>query len=226
MSGDTPLRLAVFDCDGTLVDSQHFIATCMAEAFGAEGFPVPAKAEVRRVIGLPLIEAIAQLLADGTDAECRRIAEGYRESFHARRLAGDFAEPLFSGAAAVLEALEERGVLLGVATGKGRRGLEAVLDHHGIRHRFVVLKTADDGPGKPRPDILMDAMSETGVSPVDTAMIGDTVFDVKMAVAARVDAIGVAWGYHEPRELMQAGAAAVIEDFSDLPGMLFQRWGL
>ncbi len=226
MNVEAPLRLAVFDCDGTLVDSQHLIVTCMTQACVDRGFGEPDPGAVRRVIGLPLVHAIAQLFPEAAASEHRGVAEGYRDAFHTLRATGDFAEPLFAGAREALQTLEDRGVLMGVATGKGRRGLEAVLDHHGIREHFVVLKTADDGPGKPRPDILMAAMSETGVSPAQTAMIGDTVFDIKMAVSARTAAIGVAWGYHERAELMQAGAEMVIDDFSDLPEALAVQWGL
>jgi len=225
MSAEAPLRLAVFDCDGTLFDSQHLIVTCMAEACAGRGFGRPDPAAVRRVIGLPLVQAIGQLLPDAGAGDHRAVAEGYREAFHELRAESDFNEPLFAGTREVLRALDAQGVLMAVATGKGRRGLEAVLDHHGIREHFVVLKTADDGPGKPRPDILMAAMAETGVSPVHTAMIGDTVFDVKMAVSARVAAIGVAWGYHEEVELLEAGAATVINDFAALPETLSIQWG-
>ena len=226
MSAEAPLRLAVFDCDGTLVDSQHLIVTCMTEACVDRGFGAPDAAAVRRVIGLPLVRAISRLLPDAAASEHRDVADGYRDAFHTLRATGDFAEPLFTGARETLQALDDRGVLMGVATGKGRRGLEAVLDHHGIREHFVVLKTADDGPGKPRPDILMSAMAETGVSSAHTAMIGDTVFDVEMAVSARVAAIGVAWGYHEGAELMEAGALTVIDHFGALPETLATQWGL
>jgi len=224
MSVEAPLRLAVFDCDGTLVDSQHLIVACMTQACVDRGFGAPDPGSVRRVIGLPLVQAIAQLFPEAGASEHRDVAEGYRNAFHTLRAADDFSEPLFSGAREALQVLQDSGVLMGVATGKGRRGLEAVLDHHGIREHFVVLKTADDGPGKPRPDILMAAMSETGVSPAQTAMIGDTVFDMKMAVSAGTAAIGVAWGYHEGAELMQAGAGTVIDHFAALPEALAVQW--
>ena len=128
----------------------------------------------------------------------------------------DHDEPLFPGAREALSALDRPDVLLGIATGKGRRGLLHVLEHHGLVDRFATLKTADDGPGKPHPAILEEAMAELGVDPVDTVMVGDTVFDVQMARNARVEAIGVAWGYHEAEELMAAGAGCVIETFAAL----------
>ena len=114
----------------------------------------------------------------------------------------------------VLDRLDEAGVLLGVATGKSRRGLEATLDRHGLLERFVNLKTSDDGPGKPNPTILQDAMREVGAERENTIMIGDTVYDISMAVNAQVKPIGVNWGYHATQELEAAGAAAILDRFT------------
>jgi len=94
------------------------------------------------------------------------------------------------------------------------------LEKHGIAPHFRVLKTADDGPGKPNPKILHDAMAEMGVTPWQTVMIGDTVFDMAMAKSAGTHAIGVSWGYHAPDDLRDAGAQAVAERFGELPGLI------
>ena len=217
-------RLAVFDCDGTLVDSQHNIVAAMAAAwreFGME--PAPANA-VRRVVGLPLVDAIAALLPDAPRDDHQGLSEAYKKAFHALRLRPDHEEPLYPGVVAALDALAASGALLAVATGKSRRGLLATLERHGLTGRFVVLKTADDAPGKPNPDMLLDAMAETGVTPADTVMIGDTVFDVAMARAARTGAIGVSWGYHDPAELMAAGAHCVVDSFADLGKAISELW--
>lgn len=210
-----PLRLAVFDCDGTLVDSLHVIATAAAEAFTSLGLPAPAAAQVQTFVGLPLIEALDRLAPAGADRE------GLRDRYVAayRALIADPAmhEPLYEGAAAALDEIEAAGVLLGIATGKGRRGLDAVLDRHGLSDKFVTLQTSDHGPGKPNPAMLLTAMSETGVAPNETVMIGDTTFDVVMAGSAGVAAIGVRWGYHAPAELRSAGAAFLASDFTQVP---------
>jgi phosphoglycolate phosphatase len=114
---------------------------------------------------------------------------------------------------------------LAVATGKSRRGLDATLARHGLEGRFMALKTADDGPGKPNPHMLLDAMAETGVTPDSTVMIGDTVFDIEMASNAQVRSIGVSWGYHDPDELRAAGAAGVIDEFGELADMTAMLFG-
>jgi phosphoglycolate phosphatase len=212
----TTPALVVFDCDGTLVDSQHGIVACMAAAFAAEGHAAPAAAAVRRVIGLPLVECVARL-GPALDAACHaRIVDGYKEQFFILRQRGDHEEPLFPGALAALDAIAAHGAQLGIATGKGRRGLLAVLEQHGLAQRFVTLQTGDVGPGKPHPAMLERAMEETGCTSAETVMIGDTVFDMQMARNAGTRAIGVGWGYHDPAELRESGAHLLVESFAEL----------
>lgn len=218
-------RLAVFDCDGTLVDSQHNIVAAMDAAFRAFGLEPVADAAVRRVVGLPLVEAIAALYPEGEAGEHERLSDFYKDAFRVLRQQPDHHEPLYPGTVEALDALERAGTLLAVATGKSRRGLLATLERHGLGARFVTLKTADDGPGKPNPHMLLDAMAEAGAAPEDTVMIGDTIFDIEMALAARTAAIGVSWGYHEPAELSAAGACHIIDAFGDLEGVLAGLWG-
>lgn len=211
---ERPLRLAVFDCDGTLVDSLGAIAAAMARTFEVNGLPPPPPNAVQGVVGLPLLTAIDRIAPDGADLE--RLRDGYAEAY--RELIADPAmhEPLYEGAIEALAALQDAGVLLGVATGKGRRGLTGVLERHGIRDRFVTLKTSDDGPGKPEPHMLVAAMEEAGTGPAETIMIGDTTFDILMAANAGVAAIGVTWGYHGAAELQAAGAAHLASVFADV----------
>lgn len=210
------MRLAVFDCDGTLVDSQHNIVAAMAAASRANGLqPLPALA-VRRVVGLPLLEAISRLYPAGSDELHQLLTEQYKEAFHHLRQQPDHHEPLYPGTVEALDAMEAAGYQLAVATGKSRRGLDATLARHGLEGRFIALKTADDGPGKPHPHMLEEAMAEAGVDAASTVMIGDTVFDIEMACNAQVASIGVSWGYHDPDELRAAGAACVIDEFEEL----------
>lgn len=205
------LRLAVFDCDGTLVDSQHTIVACMEMAFAAAGFAVPTAEAVRRVVGLPLAASVARLNPALAVPDCDRVAEFYKQAFGDMRRDSGFNEPMFPGVRELLDGLEAEGVVLGVATGKGRRGLRITLEHHGLLGRFTTLQTADDAPGKPHPEMLRRAMAETGVGADATAMIGDTTYDIVMALNAGTAAIGVGWGYHPPDELRAAGAHEVVD---------------
>ena len=225
MNDSARIRLAVFDCDGTLVDSQHAIVASMAAAFGAERLEPPEARLVREVVGLPLVEAIARLAPEADDDDHGRLAGHYQDAFKELRRRPDHEEPLYPGAVEALDALESMGLLLGVATGKGRRGLAMTLQRHGIEGRFATLKTSDDGPGKPHPDMLRLAMGDVGAEAADTVMIGDTTFDMSMAGAAGVAAIGVSWGYHATDALREAGAATIVERYEALPAAVESTLG-
>jgi phosphoglycolate phosphatase len=212
------IRLAVFDCDGTLVDSQANICRAMEASFASFRLDPPSRADIRRIVGLSLVPAIAKLLPDAEAAQHEAMAEAYKTAFFAMRSNGSLdPEPLFDGVADTLDTLEAKGWLLGVATGKSDRGLRLLLQHHGLYDRFVTLQTADRHPSKPHPSMLELAIAEAGASPATTAMIGDTSFDIRMARAANTHAIGVAWGYHTEQELEAAGAHVVVAHASALP---------
>ena len=213
-------RVVIFDCDGTLVDGQAAICDTMAEAFAAAKLPAPARNEVRRMVGLSLPQALRQLAPDADEDQRAVALEAYKTGYRERRMSGTLEEPLYDGMAALIERLAEAGWLLGVATGKSDRGLHACLDTHGIKHRFVTLQTADRHPSKPHPAMLEEALAEAGADPANAVMIGDTTFDIKMACAAGVRAIGVAWGYHEPRELIAAGAVGVARTMEELEELI------
>lgn len=210
-------RLAVFDCDGTLVDSQANICIAMEQSFAAHGLAAPDRAAIRRIVGLSLTEAMAALLPDAAPEQHRDMAGDYKRAFqHLRGNGGLLDEPLFDGVGEALNAFEAAGWLLGVATGKSDRGLSLILAHHGLSDRFVTLQTADRHPSKPDPAMLHAAMAEAGALPHMTAMIGDTTFDMAMARAAGVHAIGVSWGYHREDALWQAGAARIAHRCAEL----------
>jgi len=221
---DGPTQLAVFDCDGTLVDSQHIIVAAMQAAFSAHGLAEPEPAAIRRQVGLHVPDAVLNLLPDAGAETVAEIGAAFVEAGRSLRDAQAHDELLFPGVVTVLEHLAGQDVLLAIATGKSRRGLERTLAEHGLGGHFIILKTADDGPGKPHPAILMDAIAEAGSSPQTAVMIGDTVYDIAMARSAGAFAVGVGWGYHEPGELSAAGAHAIVEQFQDLPGTLDTLW--
>lgn len=216
----TPLRLAVFDVDGTLIDSQNSIVAAMGHAWESHGLVPPERESTLRVVGLPLVEAIARLAPDESPERVQSMRTSYAAEWTRMRDEGRLSEPLFPGALTVLDDLERDGWLLGVATGKSRRGLDKALEAHKLAPRFVTLQTSDVSQGKPHPEMLIKAMAETGADPAATAMIGDTTFDIQMARNAGTYAVGVAWGYHEVSELWAAGAHAVIDDFAELPRTL------
>ena len=202
-------RLAVFDCDGTLVDGQAEVCDAMERAFAAISLPPPDRNVTRRIVGLSLPVAVRKLAPELTDDQARDVVEAYKSAFRTRRLDGDLREPLYDGIAELLQALRADGWLLAIATGKSDRGLVSCLEAHGIRDLFVSLQTADRHPSKPHPAMLDAALNDADIDAKDAVMIGDTSFDMLMAGEADVRAIGVAWGYHSPDELHEAGAHEV-----------------
>lgn len=216
------MKLVIFDCDGTLVDSQHMIVAAMADAFAAEGMAQPVREDVVGVVGLSLDWAIARLVPDGNDgALIDRLSEAYKEAFRARRLGPDHLEPLYDGVRDTLARLAAReDVVLGIATGKSQRGLAAVLEREAIAHHFRTIQTADTHPSKPHPSMILAAMVEVGVRPEDTVMIGDTTYDIEMALGARTSSIGVGWGYHPADALKAAGAHHVTKNCAELDVLL------
>jgi phosphoglycolate phosphatase len=224
MTDPHPPRLALFDFDGTLVDSQHAIQACMQAAFAGLSMKPPSLAQTHRVIGLPLERCMALLAPDATAAAHAALVDGYKRAFFELRTGGGMVEPMFPGALAALDALATDGWLLGIATGKARRGLDAVLAAHDIASRFVTLQTSDKAPGKPDPTMVHWALDETGVDRKNAIMIGDTSFDMAMAKAAGIRALGVVWGYHAPDELTGAGADRIASNYAELPGLVRELW--
>jgi len=209
-------RLAIFDCDGTLVDSGATITTAVAETFAEHGIAVPPPRECRRVIGLSLVEAMAALVPDASADDHARLTATYKAKFFAARAEGRVEEPVFDGIAELLDALEADGWLLGVATGKSARGLHHCLECHGMAQRFVSLQTADLHPSKPHPSMVLQAMADADAVPGTTVVIGDTSYDMGMARAAGATGIGAGWGYHDAHELLAAGADAVADQPLDV----------
>lgn len=203
------MKLAVFDCDGTLIDGQASICAAMEQAFDEFDLPLPPRNDIRRAVGLSLPQAIRTLLPEAELEQHLALTEAYKRAFRAARQSGELQQPLFDGMAQLLDRLREQGWLLGIATGMSRRGLEHCLAMHSLSGHFITLQTADDHPSKPHPAMLEAALLEAGMEPGKAVMIGDTVFDICMADAAGVRGIGVEWGYHAPSELISAGAAQV-----------------
>lgn len=213
-------RLIVFDCDGTLIDSQHNIIAAVEQVFRSIDLVPPEPALIRRQVGLSPEAAIAGMLPTADAALRRQVGEAFhrlRPQLQAERRP---LEPLYPGISELIAELQHTELFLGIATGKGRQGLDEVLRQHDLSGAFHTLQTGDRCRGKPDPEMLERALAETGLTAGDAVMIGDTSFDMAMALAAGVTAIGVSWGYHAALDLQQAGAHAVIDHPSQLVATL------
>lgn len=219
------MKLAIFDVDGTLVDSRAMITTSLQQAFNAEGLVAPAHQDMLSIVGLSLLDAMRTLAPEEDAARHERLAAAYKQAFSDNRSAGAHTEDLFEGARELLEALRARDdVVLGLATGKSRRGVAHLIEKHGFEGWFATVQTADDHPSKPHPSMIVAAMAETGLDPAAVLMIGDTSFDMAMARAAGAGAAGVAWGNHPAVELERAGAHMIARDFNELQAQLESLW--
>ena len=211
--------LAVFDIDGTLVDSRASILQAATEAARDLGLPDPHYDRVRQIVGLSLPHALAVLEPDLGPAELERFTEAFRASF-GRMFDAGHEEPLYPGAMETLRRLHRDGWRLSLATGQNRRGVARNLMREGWGELFVSSHCAEDGPGKPHPAMLHAAMAACDACPATTIMIGDTAHDVRMAVNAGVLPLGVSWGFHTVEEQRAAGARHVARSFGELTVVL------
>jgi phosphoglycolate phosphatase len=213
-------KLVVWDVDGTLVDSRRSIFDSLGKAFVAEGLAAPSYEAVRQIVGLSLGEAIAALAPGLAATEAVRLTERYRSVFRAKVDTPGYVEALYDGAAETLDRLRTDGWKIAIATGKSRRGVETIIRMHGWADLFDSTHTSDDGPGKPHPAMVLEAMKALGVGPERTIVVGDTAHDMRMAKAAGAYAQGVSWGFHTAEEVMEGGADHIAHDFAELDRQL------
>jgi phosphoglycolate phosphatase len=215
------MRLVVFDCDGTLVDSQQAIVASTEAALATYGLGAPSRTAILHAVGLPVDVAMRLHAPDVDDETLAKVIDVFRDSYQKLSQQDDRGQVMFDGLHDLICQLGEQDQLaMAIVTMKSRRGLGRVVDAYNIRSYFQSLKSADDGPGKPAPDLLLDAMRECDVSAEQTVMVGDTSFDMLMAKAAGAHAVGVAWGYQDIDELEEAGADEIANSPEQLQRIL------
>ncbi|WP_428604593.1 HAD-IA family hydrolase [Sedimenticola sp.] len=212
-------KLLVFDWDGTLMDSEARIVSCVRAATQDMAIETPADEQIRDIIGLGLKEALEKLFP-GSDAPFKeRFIDFYRHYF----LHEDSTPSrLFPHVREVLDYLASQDYLLAVATGKGRPGLNKVLQETGLAPRFHATRCADETFSKPHPEMLLQIMDELGVTPADTLMIGDTEYDLQMAINAGTHGLAVSYGVHTVDRLNQFNPLGCLDDISELSDWLKQ----
>ncbi|MCW8956218.1 MAG: HAD-IA family hydrolase [Gammaproteobacteria bacterium] len=208
-----PYKLLIFDWDGTLMDSVARIVDCLKVAGTEVGFEARPETELRNVIGLGLREALCKLYPDQSDTLIETMAGHYRQQYLE---INNTPSKLFPGVEQLLHTLENRGYWLAVATGKGREGLDQVLDHTGLRDRFHTTRCASETFSKPHPRMLEEILEQTGLEAKDALMIGDTEYDLEMANNAGMASLGVSYGVHSVERLLKHKPIACLDDVSEL----------
>jgi phosphoglycolate phosphatase len=207
-------ELLVFDWDGTVSDSESRIVAAMQEAIQEMALSDRDDNAVREIIGLSLDEAIIVLYPDMEARNRHLLAEQYRLNYLA---ASPECTPLFPGTKKVISALHNAGYLLAVATGKSRRGLDRSLRENNLGDYFHASRCADETFSKPHPQMLRDLMQILNVAPSKTLMIGDSEYDLRMAMNAEVDSLAVSYGVHPPERLLKFNPLACLDSLNELP---------
>lgn len=209
------IKLIVFDWDGTLMDSEAQIVTCLHAALADLGEEPMANDALRNIIGLGLREAIDTLVPGRSDDFHQAFVGAYRTHWFTSE-----SSMLFDGARATLEIVRDNDYLLGVATGKARRGLDRVLNDTGLAAFFHATRCADEAPSKPHPQMLLDLMEALDVLPEETIMVGDTEYDMEMATNAGVAKIAVRSGVHSGERLERHAPLVCLDRIADMPGWM------
>lgn len=210
-------KLIIFDWDGTLMDSIPKIVNCLKQAALRIGVPEPKTGDAAAVIGLSLDVAIATLFPKHR-AMWPELVTGYQASYKSNTT----LEPvMFIGTTELLMELRTQGMLLAVATGKSRRGLDRVLKESGLSHYFITSRTADEASSKPAPDMLEQILSELGIAASSALMVGDSLLDMQMAKNANVDAVAMSWGAADKLALSATNALTVCDDYDELRSTIF-----
>jgi phosphoglycolate phosphatase len=220
------VKLIIFDCDGTLVDSQHGIVHSMKTAYETVGVEWPGRESTLSIVGLSLIEAMQQMVPDLDEKTHKALAEAYKATFKQARLGRLHEEALYEGCREVLDryhAMDD--VMMAIATGKSQRGVRALIESEGLEGYFQSIQTADDAPSKPHPAMIHQAIAETGAQVDRTVMIGDTSYDMAMARSAGVGAIGVSWGYHPVKYIEASGAHHILHHYNELEAVVKTWFG-
>lgn len=215
------MKLILFDCDGTLVDSIQHIHDCMIQTFAEFGHSKPTEMETRSIVGLSLNQAIAQLLNRDVCPNIMQITEAYKRNYGAMRAKQLLQSPLYQGMYnLVSELAAKEKYILGIVTGNSRRGVAHVFEEHGLEKYFYVVRTADDCPSKPDPAMVLESCHVSGIDPQNTLIIGDAIYDMQMANNAKAKAVGVSWGYHSVDALRDNGAHYILNQPAELWSVL------
>jgi len=217
-SNNQKYSLVIFDWDGTLSDSIARIVFCLEKTIDALQLEHRSHINLKEIIGLGLNHAILSLYPNLNEKEVNHFANTYRQFFTTSQISG-----LFPGVKAMLQDLSDKGVMLAIATGKGRSGLNSALEEVGLSHFFQASRCADETQSKPNPAMLIEILDEFGLDVKSAVMIGDSSYDIQMAQAIKMDQIGVSYGVHCKNDLVALNTQIIFDDVKALHKYLVQK---
>ncbi|QTH71805.1 HAD-IA family hydrolase [Pseudoalteromonas xiamenensis] len=209
-------KLVIFDWDGTIMDSIDKIVNSLQLAASSCGVDVPNAEQAKSIIGLSLDIAV-QTLFPNHESKWQALSEAYKHQF---KYLDSTPTPLFENVEQVLAALKKSGVMLAVATGKSRAGLDRMMEQSGLGHLFSTSRTADEAQSKPHPQMLHDILAELNIEAADAVMVGDTIIDMELAANANIAAIGVTMGVDKRERLASKHPIAVVDNYLELATVL------
>ena len=207
--------LIVFDWDGTLMDSTQHIINCMQLGIEQLSLTPLSDRTVSNIIGLGLNEAVTTLYPDLKAATRQQLGLHYQQNW----LNSPFEAPLFDNATHLIKYLHQQDYFLGVATGKGRQGLDKVLESSQLGPLFHATLCVDECHSKPHPEMVEQLMDTLGVTPDKTLMIGDTSHDLNMAHNAGAHSLAVTHGAHDLAALQACKPKYIAENLHQV-----QQW--
>jgi len=213
------VRLIIFDWDGTLMDSETQIVHAMNGAISDMGLEKRSTDQCRNIIGLGLKEAVDALYPGRDEVFQQQFVERYRHHWFSIAHTSE----LFPGASETLQLLKESGFMLAIATGKGRAGLDKVLANTGLEDIFSATRCSDETQSKPHPQMLLEILQELDTEPRHALMVGDTEYDLLMAINAGVNRVAVSYGVHERERLMQHQPLVCLDNISELVDWLAEE---
>jgi phosphoglycolate phosphatase len=205
-------QLIIFDWDGTIIDSQAHIISCMKKSMADENLSIPPDNQIRHIIGLSLDRAILMLHPELDNVMVNRISDHYRRHFFAETHQSE----LFNGVAETIQDLHASGYFLAVATGKGRRGLDIALKNTGLEPFFHITRCADETRSKPDPLMLDEILTDLDLDAEKAIMVGDTSYDMDMAGNIKMDCIAVTYGMHDKEHLKGSNPTYLIDSIDQL----------
>ncbi len=211
------IKVAIFDWDGTIVDSIEHISTSLHMAAADLGFPTLEKAAYRNIIGLGMVDALRALYPGVEDPDIEAIRQAYSRYFFAKEAT---PQQIFAGMQELIDELRGNGIGRAVATGKSRRGLNSALQSSGLHAHFDVTRCADETRSKPDPKMLEEILDFYSISPMEAVMIGDTTYDLEMAQRIGMPSIGVRWGVHNDTDLARFAPTRIVSTTQELQGFL------